>query len=412
MSDGGGNGGGGGNAAGGGGASHDLFNRAFALHQAKDASGASRLYEEVLEIDPKHAHAYHGLGVIAYSAGRRSDAIQLFRQAIALNGTEAVFHHNLAHALRDEGDAAGALECLSTAVTLNPEFMGGWLALAQLLESLGRKDEAARALERLAQLQTKTAEAHHRRGIEYVRASRLQEAYEEFRAGITCNPRGAGLYYNAGNVLNALGRHAEAIACLTQAANLEPKSAQIYASLSNAHYRAGDLDRALRARAQAWSLDQTIAESRFEVSASPIVKRPDGAARPGTALTPAQAIAKAVERHQSGDLAMAEELYKKIIAVDAQNADAVHLLGVLRHQRGDQRGALELVDRVVAAGRASAHVFSNRALILAALGELEAAEASCRRALELDPQHAAARDNLALVRNRRTGPEPDAPART
>jgi tetratricopeptide (TPR) repeat protein len=390
----------------------ELFNRAFALHQAKDTSGAGRTYELVLERDPKHAHAYHGLGVIAYSDGRRADAIQLLRQAIALNGKEAVFHHNLARALIDEGDAATALESLSTAIAINPELMGAWALLAQVHYSLGRKEESARAIARLTELQTKTAEVHNRRGVAHVREKRLQQAYEEFRAGITCNPRGSGLYFNAGNVLSALGRHAEAIACLAEAAKLEPKAAEIYVSLSDALYRGGKLDPALRVRAQAWSLDNTLAESRFAVSASPLAAPKNGGAKPLTKLTPAQALAIAMERHRARDFDVAEHLYRKIIAADASNADAVHLLGMLRHQRGDQRGALDLVERVVAAGGASAHVYSNRALILAALGDLTGAEASCRRALELDPHHAAARDNLAMVQHRQQGPGPAAPAPT
>jgi tetratricopeptide (TPR) repeat protein len=388
----------------------ELFDRAFALHHAKDASAARRLYEEVLERDPKHAHAYHGLGIIAHAEGRRSDAIQLFRQAIALHAKEAVFHHNLAHALIDQGDSTAALDCLSNAIAINPEFMGAWVALAKLYDSLGRKEESARALARVAELQTKTADVHLRRGVAFARENRLPEAYEEFRAGIACNPRGAAMYYNAGNVLGALGRFAEAVACLTHAANLAPKSADVYVSLSNALFRNGELDFALRARAQAWVLDKNLAESRFEVSASPIVARPNGDQRPTVTLTLAEAITKAVERHQAGDLAGAEQLYLKINAVDAGNADAVHMLGVLRHQRGDQRGALELIDRVVSSGRASAHVYSNRALILAALGDLTGAEASCREALARDPEHAAARDNLAMVQRRQQGLAPAAQA--
>jgi tetratricopeptide (TPR) repeat protein len=392
------------------GTTRELFDRAFALHQANDTKAARPLYEEVLERDPKHAHAYHGLGVIAHVDGRRADAIQLFRQAIAVHGKEAVFHHNLARALIDQGDSTAALECLSNAIAINPEFMGAWVALAQVHQSLGRKDESARALARVAELQTKTADVHLRRGVAFVREKRLREAYEEFRAGIACNPRGAALYYNAGNVLGALGRPAEAVACLTHAANLEPKSAEVYVSLSNALFHNGELDFALRARAQAWVLDKNLAESRFEVSASPIVARPNGENRATSTqtLTLAEAIEKAVERHQAGDLAAAEQLYLKVNAVDAGNADALHMLGVLRHQRGDQRGALELVDRVVASGRASAHVYSNRALILAALGDLAGAAASCREALSRDPKHAAARDNLAMVERRQQGLAPAA----
>lgn len=118
------------------------------------------------------------------------------------------------------------------------------------------------------------AAAHMQRGLDFVREKKLREAYAEFRAGIACNPQDAALLYNAGNVLGALGRAAEAVTCLTHAASLEPNSAEIYVSLSNALFHNGELDFALRARAQAWVLDQTLDASRFEISASPLGARP------------------------------------------------------------------------------------------------------------------------------------------
>jgi len=130
----------------------------------------------------------------------------------------------------------------------------------------------------VAEQQIKAADVHLRRGVAYAQQNRLREAYEEFRAGLGCNPQNVALYYNAGNVLGALGRAADAVACLTHAAKLEPKSAEIYVSLSNALFHNGELDFALRARAQAWILDQSLAESRFEISASPIAARPEGPA--------------------------------------------------------------------------------------------------------------------------------------
>lgn len=114
-----------------------------------------------------------------------------------------------------------------------------------------------------------------------------------------------------------------------------------------------------------------------------------------------EAIEQAVKRHNAGDLASAESLYRKVLEVDPVNADALHLLGVVLHQRGDHKGALELIDRVVARGNASAMVHANRASILIALEQFEAAEASTRRAIEIDPIHKGAQGNLALAQRKR-----------
>jgi tetratricopeptide (TPR) repeat protein len=386
---------------------HEIFNRAFALHQGNHRDAAKVLYEKVLAIDPRHAHAVHSLGVIASADGRRSEAIEWFQRAIMINGSDAIFYHNLARTLHADGRSTDAVQALRKAVDINPEFLGAWQALAEIQYSLNNTTEAARAIQKVADLQTKTAEVHNRKGLALVKERHLREAVEEFRAGIACNPSGAGLYLNAGNVLSALGEHADAIACLIQAQSLEPKAACVQLALSNAYYRKGDLDAALRARATAWRLDPTLPDDRFEISASPIVANPqrpvlvDGKPTRTTTLRLGQAIQQAIERHNAGDLASAELLYSKVLEVDPVNADALHLFGVLLHQRGDHRAALELIDRVVVRGNASANVYANRASILISLGEFDAAYASGRRAVELDPTHRGAEDNIALAHRKR-----------
>jgi tetratricopeptide (TPR) repeat protein len=384
-----------------------LFNRAFTLHQANKPKEAQPLYEQVLACNPKHAHAVHSLGVIASGAGRRTDAIQLFRQAISLNGNEAIFYHNLGRTLQADGQSTEALPILRRAIEINPEFIGAWQALAEIYYALDNTNDAARAIRRVAELQTKTAEAWNQKGLALVKANQLNEAAAAFRAGLACNPRGSGLYFNAGNVLSSLGHHADAISCLIQAASLEPKAARVYVALSNAHYRKGDLDAALRARAQALQLDATLPEARFEVASSPVIAAPQrpavvaGVPTRTVTLSLAQAIEQAIERHNASDHASAELLYRKVLESDPVNADALHLLGVLLHQRGEHRTGLELIDRVVVRGNASANVHANRASILISLGEVNAGEASARRALELDPTHRGAQANIALAHRKR-----------
>jgi tetratricopeptide (TPR) repeat protein len=391
----------------------DLFSQAFTLHQANQVETARTLYGQVLEQEPGHVFAIHSLGLIALNDRRHREAIELFERAIRLKGDEAVFHHSLARAVQGDGRLHDAIPSLRKAVELNSEFVAAWQALAEVYYALDNTDEAAGAIRKVAELQTKTAEAHNQKGIALVKEGQLKEAVESFRAGIACNPSGSGIYYNVGNVLTALGQYGEALLCLTQAARLEPKAPAVYVSLSNAQYRKGDLNAALEARAQAWRLDPNIPEQRFEVTASPLVasprkKKPPSPGQPAVAqsngtvtISIAQAIQQGIERHRAGDLASAEALYRKVLAVDGANADALHLLGVLLHQRGMHRAALDLVDQAIAKNGNSATFYSNRALILTALGEVEGAEQNCYRALELDPNHKEARDNIALVIRKR-----------
>ena len=50
----------------------------------------------------------------------------------------------------------------------------------------------------------------------------------------------------------------------------------------------------------------------------------------------------AVRAHRAGQLAPAEHLYRRVLAVDPEHADSLHYLGVLALQTGRGRAALEL----------------------------------------------------------------------
>jgi len=143
---------------------------------------------------------------------------------------------------------------------------------------------------------------------------------------------------------------------------------------------------------------------------------------------------EALEHHQAGRLERAERLYRRVLARDPGNADALQFLGILCHQRGACGEAERLVRRAIAArpevaayhdnlgaileatGRAGEALECyrraealepgdpdrgfNRGVALAALGRLDEAEAALREALRRRPGDGAAHDRLGSVLRR------------
>ncbi len=144
-----------------------------------------------------------------------------------------------------------------------------------------------------------------------------------------------------------------------------------------------------------------------------------------------EGLAKAVQLHQSGQWEAADAAYRALLAVDQQNADALHLLGVLQHQRGGHVDAIRLIGMAVtlrpnvaayhanlgeayrAAGQidraagcfhaalglvpAFPEAMANLGLVCQAQGRPFAAETHFRRAIELNPQFAAAHNSLGVL---------------
>ncbi|MBI1208403.1 MAG: tetratricopeptide repeat protein [Azospirillum sp.] len=113
--------------------------------------------------------------------------------------------------------------------------------------------------------------------------------------------------------------------------------------------------------------------------------------------TLAQALAAALGHHQAGRLAEAETLYRRILAVEPDHAEALHLLGVVHHQQGDAGGAIALIGRAIARVPHQPSYHNNLGNALHDLGRLDEAGASYRTALALNPAYVGARYNLANV---------------
>ena len=113
--------------------------------------------------------------------------------------------------------------------------------------------------------------------------------------------------------------------------------------------------------------------------------------------TISQALAIAIQHHQAGRLQAAEQIYRKILQADRNNADAWHLLGQIAYQVGKHDLAVEHIAYAIrlAGDRAAFH--QSLGDVYRALGRLPEAVACYRRALELMPDCAETYNSLGLA---------------
>ena len=111
----------------------------------------------------------------------------------------------------------------------------------------------------------------------------------------------------------------------------------------------------------------------------------------------AEALASAFQHFKSGELGEAEALCRKIIAAQPQQADALHLLGVIAHQTGHYEPAVKLLGRAIAINGAAAQYHNNLGNSLLALKRRAEAMQGYRRAVEIDPSMAIAQYGLGLL---------------
>ncbi|HYC02705.1 MAG TPA: tetratricopeptide repeat protein [Azospirillaceae bacterium] len=112
---------------------------------------------------------------------------------------------------------------------------------------------------------------------------------------------------------------------------------------------------------------------------------------------PALSLPQAFALHEQGRTAEAEAAYRSLIAWKQDDADALHLLGLLRFQAGDGAEAAHLIGRAVEARPGFATAENNLANILQAAGRLAEAERHYRAALAAKPDFVEAWSNLGTV---------------
>lgn len=114
-------------------------------------------------------------------------------------------------------------------------------------------------------------------------------------------------------------------------------------------------------------------------------------------ITLAQALDIGLQHQQAGDLHKAEEIYRQILQVDPNHADALQLLGTIAFQTGHFDAAIDLVSRAIQAAPGHAPFWYNLGVIHKEMGASEKAINCYHRALEIDPSHTDAHNNLASL---------------
>ena len=115
------------------------------------------------------------------------------------------------------------------------------------------------------------------------------------------------------------------------------------------------------------------------------------------ALTLDEAVSVAITLQQAQQWAAAADIYKTVLEVAPNHADALHFSGVLAHQQARNEEAVALIERSLELRPERADWHSNLGIVFQDRLRLDDAIAAYRRAIALDPRHANAYSNLGVV---------------
>ncbi len=173
--------------------------------------------------------------------------------------------------------------------------------------------------------------------------------------------------------LHQAARYADAIQIYESIIINNPPDPRIYASMADAHYRLGNVERALKYAVESLKLDPNYSSGHLLL---------------GTILG------------EMGDMIRAIRAYEKVIALDQNNPYAYYNLGLLYYKKSDIRSALEYLERARDLNPNDASIWNNLGVAYYDNGQLAKASAAYSQALSLNPNYETASKNLELVRGK------------
>lgn len=141
-----------------------LFEQAIAAHRSGNVAQARSLYERVLGITPNDADALNNLAVLLTADREPERALSLLRRAVAVAPANAGAWNNMGSVLRERGLRAEAIDAFRRALAIDQGHQGARIGLAQLFVASGEVTQARRLLEEALALNPRLAEGHYTLG--------------------------------------------------------------------------------------------------------------------------------------------------------------------------------------------------------------------------------------------------------
>ena len=105
----------------------------------------------------------------------------------------------------------------------------------------------------------------------------------------------------------------------------------------------------------------------------------------------------AVQHHQSGRLNEAESIYKKVLEHQPNQADALHLLGVIEQQRGKHEVSIDMIRKAIQLNPGNGNYYNNLGVALRDAGKAGEAVDAYKKALEINPSYPEAYINMGMA---------------
>lgn len=180
-----------------------VYQRMNRRREAEDA------YRKAMAIEPESAEPLNALGSLKASEGKVAEAEKFYRQALEKRSTLLAARHNLGSLLAEiKGRQAEAIDAWKQNLAIDPDYIASRLALADLLASTGDTTGAIEQYSLIVAAKPDYTGARLALAAAYLKASRPADAVEQLRAAAKLDANSPALWEQLGDAERSLG-HAD-----------------------------------------------------------------------------------------------------------------------------------------------------------------------------------------------------------
>ncbi|HUT76041.1 MAG TPA: tetratricopeptide repeat protein, partial [Polyangia bacterium] len=336
----------------------------------KNAESAEKSLGQAIALDKDYLDAYVALADLYLKQGRDAEALRTLDEARGESAGSPLINMALAEAHTARGDHRKAAAELQAAIRLDPKNARAQFRLAQSFRKQGMFEEATRALDDAAVIDSNLPGLALEHGLLLEQTGKVQRALAAYEKALAANPADAGARIRVGAASFLLGRYDRAQELLEQAVAEDPGSADTNFYLGEVMRARGQIAEAVGYLKAAVKLDEANALHHVRLAAALMAAR---------------------------NMSEASRELERALELDPELAEVYLRIGESKLRAGAARDAIASLDKALSLDPRLSEAYALAGEAFEELADLRAAQAYFRRAVREIPDNGALYFKLALV---------------
>ena len=188
----------------------EIYTLGLENHQKKNLDVAIKLYNQVLEINPKHKGSLNNLGVVFRVLKKYHQAKSYFEKAIEIDPNYEIALSNLGSTYIKLEEDHKAINCYEKVIELNPNSVDAHYNLGKIFAETREYQKAISCYEKTIGINYNYENAHYSLGIIFQTIGEDQKAKSSYEKVIKINPNNVGALNNLGLIHKNLNDYKKA----------------------------------------------------------------------------------------------------------------------------------------------------------------------------------------------------------